>query len=646
MPLALASAIAGAFSSSAAAQPAAESSLPNVLVTGSRFASDPAFAPIGASVISADDIRESGVTSVNEALRKIGGVSGRQSLNGSEDFALDLRGFGSTSDQNMVVLVDGVRLSESEQASAVFSAIPIESVERIEVVRGGSSVLYGEGATGGTIQVITKRPARNAGRGTLFGEVGSYNYRTMRASAARDWNGLSIDVNLGAVRTDNYRRNNALSEENFSGVLQQAFEGGRVGIRVASGTQNYRLPGGLKLSDFDADPRAASTPASYGSLDTRRYTLFAERRVGSLDFAAELSRSERTSRIEFGNFLNGYQGNVTQFSPRVRWLASSAGVRNELVAGIDHSRWDRAGFVGNTSSAVQSASATYLRDELRIGDWRLAAGVRHESFDKTYTDPTAFFGSSNSYRISQSLNAWELQSAWAVTRKAELYAKAGKSYRMPNVDDNAVVPIANQPLAPQQSRDFELGATLGDDKAKLVARIFRHDLTQEIFYNSMTFTNVNLDPTRREGFELEASGRIAASWRASASLQHVKARFTEGPSAGREMVLVPRNTASVRLNWVPGGGHSGNLALRWVDTQRFGDDMTNACSRRVPSYTVLDGRYAYRRGPWEFALTGTNLANRSYYSSAFGDPFTMGQCNGGVYPEAGRQLRASARFEF
>ena len=105
---------------------------------------------------------------VDAAIRKIGGVFGRQSLDGSPDFALDLRGFGTNGAQNMVVMVDGVRLNENELANAVLSTIPIDTVERIEIQRGGSSVLYGEGATGGVIQIFTRRATSQGLHGSVF----------------------------------------------------------------------------------------------------------------------------------------------------------------------------------------------------------------------------------------------------------------------------------------------------------------------------------------------------------------------------------------------------------------------------------------------------------------------------------------------
>src|SRR3954465_12616867 len=128
-PLALASAIALSIPFAVHADEAAPAT---VVITGARFPSADTLEPIGATVITRDEIRQAGVNDVNQAIRKIGGVFGRQSLDSSPDFALDLRGFGTNGAQNMVIMVDGVRLNENELTGSVLSTIPIDIVERIE----------------------------------------------------------------------------------------------------------------------------------------------------------------------------------------------------------------------------------------------------------------------------------------------------------------------------------------------------------------------------------------------------------------------------------------------------------------------------------------------------------------------------------
>ncbi|SNS71245.1 iron complex outermembrane recepter protein [Noviherbaspirillum humi] len=635
----------------AQAQTAEGQSLPPVTVTASRFPSDPAAAPIGATVITAEDIRAAGINNVNEAIRKLGGVFGRQSTTGTQDYSLDLRGFGGSSDQNLVILVDGIRLSENELSNALTSSVPVELVERIEIVRGGSSVLYGEGATGGTIQIITKRGPRQGTRGTVVAEVGNFGHRELRGYAAKGWDGFSIDASIGTLQTDNYRDNNRLKQGNFSGGMQWSFDQGRAGLRVDSLRQDSRFAGSLTLAQFLANPRQTTSPGDFGSNDVDRFTFFAERRIGSVDLAAELSRREKTNRGNFesgfGTFVSRADSRYTQFSPRLRQTSNFGAISNEVVTGLDFGRWSRrtdssfGGFPSSAADASQRSAAFYVRDEIRTGGLRVAAGVRAEKFSKDFSDPLSF--SNTGYQRDHRLNAWDLQASYRVMPRFDVFGKAGRSYRVANVDENALTPVLNQALEPQTSRDLEIGATLGDAAGKATVRAFRHRLNNEIFFDpTIGFggANVNLDPTRREGVELEASTRIGKAYALKAVLQHVSAKFTDGPNAGREVVLVPRNTALLRMSWMPGNGHSADVGVQWVDSQRYGGDFGNTCSARIPSFATVDGRYALRRGPWEFALVGTNLANRDYFSNAFG------ACRSGIYPENGRQLKLSARYDF
>jgi iron complex outermembrane receptor protein len=643
-PRALVSAISLCFvaAAPALAQSAAQTLAP-VLVTGARFGSDPALLPIGATVITAEQIRRAGAADVNQAIRKIGGVFGRQSLDGSPDFGLDLRGFGTNSNQNMVIVLDGVRLSENELVAAALSTIPIDSVERIEITRGGSAVLYGDGATGGVINIVTKRPGKG-GRGTVFAEVGQLGQREVRASAAQTWDGFTLDAAIGAQRTDNYRDNNEFEQTNVNVGAQWAIQDGRVGVRLVRSEQDYRLAGSLSLAQFEANPRQTKTPDNFASLDSDRLTAFVERRFGAVDLAAELSRREKTAKSNYvdSGYKATYTSEQTQFSPRLRHLGKFGGLLNEVVAGVDLISWNRVtddGFAQDDSS--QKSQAVYVRDEVKFDgphNARVAVGARHERFDKDSLERLSGF---TNYDFKQSLNAWELQGSFNPMPLLNLFAKAGQSYRIASSDENGFT-STSQPLKPQKSRDLEFGATLGDAAQSVSARLFRHKLSNEIYYDPTAGAfggNTNLAPTKRQGLEIEARAQLAADWRLSGQVQHVKATFSEGGNAGKTMALVPKNVVSARLSWVPNDGQSADVGAQWIDSQRYGSDFSNTCSSQIPSYTTIDARYARKLGAWEFALSGLNLADKQYYSNAFG-------CRKGIYSSDGRQLKVSARYDF
>src|SRR2546427_6319350 len=127
---------------------------PAVIVTATRFPDSVLAAPVGVTVITSEDIRNSTATSVAEVLNKLGGVHTRINFLGTPDLPIDLRGFGVTGDQNSLVLLNGQRISENELAAARLTGIPLNAIERIEIVRGSGSVLYGGGTTRGTINIL------------------------------------------------------------------------------------------------------------------------------------------------------------------------------------------------------------------------------------------------------------------------------------------------------------------------------------------------------------------------------------------------------------------------------------------------------------------------------------------------------------
>ena len=163
-----------------AARAQAQPSDDAVVVTATRFPERRLDAPVGMMVITARDIARDTARTLPEVLAHLGGLYVRDN-SGSPDRQLDLRGFGITGDQNTLVLLDGVRLNENDLSSTKLSAIPLQSIARIEILRGSGSVLYGGGAAGGTINIITKGPRADTKEASLFAGAGSNGTLDARA---------------------------------------------------------------------------------------------------------------------------------------------------------------------------------------------------------------------------------------------------------------------------------------------------------------------------------------------------------------------------------------------------------------------------------------------------------------------------------
>lgn len=141
-----------------AAPPDDPARMEEVVVTATRDEEEIRRIPANVSVITESDLAESGATTVVEALEKLESINIRSYSGNPSQAVVDLRGFGGDNPYGKtLILLDGRRLNRPDMASLNWLQIPVANVERIEVVRGGSSALYGDNAVGGVINIITKK---------------------------------------------------------------------------------------------------------------------------------------------------------------------------------------------------------------------------------------------------------------------------------------------------------------------------------------------------------------------------------------------------------------------------------------------------------------------------------------------------------
>jgi iron complex outermembrane recepter protein len=638
LPLALLTAFAPSASYS-------QSQLKETVVTATRFAESASVLPFGVSVITAEQIRASGATTVNDAVMKLLGVQGRLDLAGGNNYSLDLRGFGTTSDSNQVVIVDGLRLNEVDSAAANLAAIAIDSVYKIEVLRGSAAVLYGEGATGGAIIVTT-----NAGAGVqrvnsaqIYTAFGSQNLRDSRASAALAGGGFSIDVTAGARNSDGHRQNFATSGNDLAATAQYSNEWLRFGARGGRSASDSGLPGQLTAAAYGANPAQASTPDDHGSVQNNNAGLFIEANLGDWQIAADASQRAKNLVSVFTGSPFGYSVDAANASLRARHLGNSAALGNSFMIGVDNGSWTRtitqSAFTPTGTRAINSSSAVFVKDDLTLkaSGTRLSLGLRNETLNRSEA--------SSATSIASTQQAWELGLTHPITPDVNLYGRLGQSFRLANVDEFS---FTNPALAllPQTSRDLEVGARWKLSQTLLELRWYRSDLSNEIGFDPNGTgpfgpfgANVNFDATRRQGLELSARTALSMALDLSVNAASRESRFVAGVYAGKDVPLVPDQTLALRANWRPAPGHTVDGGLNWVSVQS--PDFANAC--KIPAYTTIDMRYAYQIRNFELALGVANLTDQKYYTQAFG---CVTGVTTSIYPEPGRIVTASIRVKF
>ncbi|HSW18076.1 MAG TPA: TonB-dependent receptor [Ramlibacter sp.] len=630
--------VASPFVLAQTATPAPSRQLPETVVTAPRFAEDAMSLPLGVSVITADEIRASGATSVNEALIRVLGIPGKVDFYGVGDYGVDLRGFGATADSNQVVVLDGVRVSESDMGGTRLATIPIDSIERIEVIRGSGAVLYGEGATGGVIAITTKA---GAGKGrtnsaTAYLGGGSYGLRDARASATLAAGGFSLDAAAGRRASDGYRNGSRSELDSQSLGAQWSNDWLRAGATIAKEDLDAELPGALTRAQYNANPRQIGAFVDRAFLKGERINAFAQAELGSWQLAAEVGH--RTRELKTVNGFFDYDIEADTQSIRARNESALFGFKNVLVVGADHSQWSRD-ILSFPATSEQRTRALYVKDDIFLATGtRLTAGLRSERIAKDDSTATA--------NLNSRQRAWELGLSQTLAAQVTGYARIGRSFRLAKVDEFSFTnPTAI--IQPQTSRDMELGARWAQGGSKLDARLYRSNITNEIGFDPASAgpfgpfggANVNFDPTRRQGLEVDGVQRLnaAVALRLNAAVR--RATFRSGPYSGRDVPLVPRTAVALHADWTPGGGHRVTGGANWVSSQYV--DYLNTCS--APSYVTADLRYAYTFKNVELSLGASNLFDRKYFTQAFA---CAGNQATSLYPEQGRAVTTALRVSF
>ncbi len=658
-------ALAATFAPLVLAQDPGEAAL---VVTATRFPENRLEAPVGMTLITSGQIAASAATSLPQLLSQEAGIATRDNT-GGPDGQIDMRGFGVTGDQNTLVLLNGQRLNEIELTTIGWTAMPLDSIERIEILRGSGSVLYGGGATGGTINIITKS-AQPGAQGTTFGaSAGSYGTREARVGTSTADAGSGFTLFANDYASDGYRRNNRVEQKNLEGEARAFDKGGSIAFKFGFDSQDLRLPGARTAAELQTDPRGTATPGDFSTRDGRRASLAGSKDLGFAEFAADLGyrQTARTSLLKdySGFFTDTYTdtlSSVWSFTPRLKIPYAAAGARHSLVTGFDVDDWDYQSrratsqqTLDNPAARViagQRDAAFYAQQHSQLAEGtKLTLGARWQRVTVTARDTVNPAAYASQTKISTP-RAWEVGLRQDLGAATSLYGRMGASFRLATIDEvysqfggpvfDSIVTL----LEPQTSRDYELGAQYRSGPLRVRASAFAMRLENEIYFFAPTFSNINLPPTRRRGLELDASAAVSPSASVFANASVTDARFRDGmiggvDVSGNTIPLVPRKKGSAGVSWQVAQGSRVSAVARYVGEQYYDNDQTNDFPSRMPAYTVVDLKFSQVLGELTLGASVNNLLNEHYTSYAIrngaGTSFN-------AYPQRERNILLSAEY--
>ncbi len=586
----------------ACAHLAAESApveLDQVVVTATRTEQSLLETLASVSVIDRDEIERLQPLSVLDLLGSLPGIVLTNNGGPGKASALFLRG---TESDHVVVLIDGVRIGSATFGGAMLQDVPVDQIERIEVVRGPFSSLYGSEAIGGVIQIFTRRPA---GAFTPFASLGAGSDDLARASAGAAGRGEHGWYSASVA----HERSDGIDATRCNPVFGSGCapeERDRDGFRNAS----INLQGGYRFNAaWDAEARLYQARAhnenDAGVSDTDRAlqrTLGTRLRYApgdSASFTASLGRDSEGNT----NYLHGEE--ASRFD-NVRDLASlqadlKAGV-GLLTLGYD---WQRDRVISTTVYALD-----HRRNSGLFGQWQGRFGAHALQASLRRDDSSQFDA-----QVTGNL-LW----GWQLAQQLRLTASYGTAFKGPTFNELYYPGFGNPNLRPEHSRSAELGlrGTPVWGQWSLNAYVTRVD--DLIGYDSSLVDDDhpwgqpnNIDTAHIRGAELSVGGTLAQwDWNASASWIDPR---DAGSGATRDKLLPRRARQTARLELDRQWGRVSVGASAQFVSARY-EDAAN--TQRMGGYTLYGLRAGYALGAdWNLRLSLNNIADHRYETAQY-----------------------------
>ena len=621
-----------------------------VVVTASRQEEKISKTARNVTVITADDIAQATSNFVPDLLSREANVTLRSFYGTDKNAGVDIRGMGQTSTNNVLVLVDGFRLNPPDLSGPDFSTVPIGEIERIEIVRGANSVLYGDGAVGGVVNIITKRGGAEPSA-SMYGSYGSYDTLELRASGGGSYKGLNVSLNTDYFDTDGYRDNGDLEKENLG--IRAGFDatdiiggdyldGLMLNLTASYHDDEQGFPGGVPIEDINdrRDRRKTQRPK-----DGAETTDVRARGGIETDFGgAGVFKLNAGLRDRESDFIFGYTPLKPRSDQESRLEEDTALVDASYV--LDYS-------FGKLDNTLQIAGDYYYTDYFNerldqrerrnseINNYGIFAthrsafgrrltldlGFRYNFYDGTFRDDELvdFDGedvwiNGDEFDRDYHNNAYNIGLVYAPFNSMSLFGSFATSFRIPNVDELA---LAEDDLRPQEGWHVDLGLRQWyKDLVEYSATVFWFEIEDEIFFDADARVNRNFEnTTRRRGVELTLKLNPFKSLYLWGNYTYNNAEFK---GTNNKVPLVPEHMANFGIEWRIFDPLLVSFLGSFVDEKYDGNDQNNNTFAKIDPYEVFDVKATYTH-KWLQVFGGiNNIFDELYSTTAFSESyFTM-----------------------
>jgi len=610
-----------------------------VTVVIGRTESTPLNIAANVDVIESSDIKISGAKNLTDLLR---GRSGIQISDSNSGAVISMRGFSaSQASSNTLIMIDGRRLNNIDISAPSISAIPLNQIERIEILNGSAGVLYGDQAVGGVINIITKAPDSVGGNVQLSGgSFNTYEGQANISAAINDkWNAyLSGSYNEG----DNYREHNANETSSIMGRIQYKTELNTFFIE-GSYYDNYReMAGGLTKEQFENDPRQATSTTDDSHEMTSTVRLGYKHKLNSI-WALDTNLNFKDTLQQSISYGSSGEKNLSllEFNSKAMGHVTTNRGDVNIVTGIDLSRGEVEFDWGREN--VQTVAGIFTQVIAPISkQLSYIVGGRYTIVQDDLTDASVY---PSGVELDEDAYAFELGLNYQPSTDHRFYIRLDDNFRFSKVDEQAYTSPGVKGLKPQTGRSYEAGWDWSPMSHTVSLNIFRLDLEDEIVFDSSAPTpvggafsgaNVNADASTRYGSSINWNWQVNSDLNTGLEYSYIDAEFTEGDNKGNSLSWVAEHTGRGYAGWYFADNFQLFAEGNYVGERYVDGDNSNSLAK-LGDYWLMNIALNYALNDWSVSLRADNLFDKQYVS------FSNGY---GYYSGNGQSFRFTVNYDF
>jgi len=629
-------------------------------------------------IIDRKDLEKYANSQIHIILDQESGIKSR-SIYGSNSSGskstLDIRGMGAQAKSNVLILVNGQRLNNIDMSEIDFPVIPMENIERIEIFKGNAaSVLYGDGAIGGAINIITIPEISKKEMNEIILKNGTFNNQELVWNSFQQIDQYSLHTYFNHFETDGYRDENEQQQNNFTSELRYPGKKSDHFFAISFNEQMMSTPSDRSQAQLFIDRRGSDTPDDYinsvgGSFlygmnyklsDYMTFVLNSSFRLKESFSDLQSTNSPSYSDTSLTNY---------QFTPRLNHVTNLFGKVSKSTYGLDllyadyksYRKKNKNAIPLNVYDAWQSTQSIYAQQSIYLTDTTtLGTGLRlqrnniaiGDHLDTSAPDYAGWQAEHTPLSDQGTNYALNFGFDHAINENTIIYGRLGNGFRYPNIDDRiGGSGDTSFELNTQTTKDFEMGSKFASDNFFSNVSTYIIEGKNELAYDTDAFENINMHTTRRYGVELNTRNKISDKLNLTNNFTFAKAKYFSGDQGtyatdfkGNDVPLVPQYSLDASLEWSFSEFTKIIPAIKYQDDMRMESDDENFQDTKIPSYILANMSIAYKLGKYFSTLSINNIFDEKYHNYAVASSTTLGVYN--AYPEPGREIILSLGTKF